>query len=119
MAGCDLFLMPSRYEPCGLPQMCCQQYGCLPIVTSTGGLVDSVKDADVGADKATGFLIPSLTDAFMKETVYKAAALFMHKPDDFRCMQRTAMATDFSWARAMDEYEQHIDWTLSDPPVVR
>merc|ERR1719436_323155 len=58
MAGCDLFIMPSRYEPCGPPQMYSQQYGTLPVVHATGGLVDSVKDLSEGIGVATGFLIP-------------------------------------------------------------
>merc|ERR1719215_577370 len=57
MAACDLFLMPSRYEPCGLPQMYSQRYGTLPIVTKTGGLADTVKDLSEGLDVATGFHI--------------------------------------------------------------
>merc|ERR1712187_458331 len=60
MAGCDLFLMPSRYEPCGLPQMICQQYACLPIVNATGGLTDSVKDISEGKSSATGFFMTPL-----------------------------------------------------------
>jgi len=119
MAGCDLFLMPSRYEPCGLPQMYSQQYGTLPIVTATGGLVDSVKDISVGIDKATGFLISHLLTDKMKETVYKAAELYLKRPLDFKRMQRTAMMTDFYWPQAMDEYERHIDYTLNDTPTTR
>merc|ERR1711920_355817 len=67
MAGCDLFLMPSRYEPCGLPQMFAQQYGTLPIVTATGGLVDSVIDVSKGLEVATGFHMQFLSEAKMKE----------------------------------------------------
>jgi len=117
MAGCDLFLMPSRYEPCGLPQMICQQYGTLPIVTATGGLSDSVRDISVGPNAATGFQMTPLEASKMKEIVYKAAELYLKHPAEFQCMQRNAMLTDFYWPRAMDEYERQIDFTLNDPPT--
>merc|ERR1719414_1631264 len=84
MAGCDLFLMPSRYEPCGLPQMYSQQYGTLPIVTATGGLVDSVKDLAEGVDKATGFFMSQCTPDKAKETLYKAMELYLKRPMDFK-----------------------------------
>merc|ERR1719229_1053952 len=100
MAGCDLFLMPSRYEPCGLPQMYSQRYGTLPIVTATGGLVDSVKDIALGCDEATGFHMSHLASDKMREIVYKAAELFLKFPDDFKKMQRTAMQQDFYWPQA-------------------
>jgi starch synthase len=119
MAGADLFLMPSRYEPCGLPQMYSQQYGTLPIVTATGGLVDSVVDASEGVEKATGFKISPLEPGKMKEVVFRACEMFLKRPEDFRRMQRTAMLTDFYWPRAMDEYERQIDGVLYDPCLVR
>mmetsp|Transcript_126045 Transcript_126045/g.351214 ORF Transcript_126045/g.351214 Transcript_126045/m.351214 type:complete len:756 (-) Transcript_126045:441-2708(-) len=119
MAGCDLFLMPSRYEPCGLPQMYSQQYGTLPIVTATGGLKDTVKDLSKGPAEATGFQISHLNPDKLKEVIYRAAELILRRPAEFRCMQRTAMRTDFYWRRAIDEYERHIDFTLYDPPATR
>jgi starch synthase len=114
MAGCDLFLMPSRYEPCGLPQMCSQLYGTLPIVTDTGGLHDSVKDISAGLSVATGFHIPHLEQGKVKEVVYKAAELFFKQAADFQAMQMNAMLSDYYWTRAIDEYEKQIDVTLSD-----
>jgi len=119
MAGADLFLMPSRYEPCGLPQMYSQQYGTLPIVTATGGLTDSVVDVSEGVDKATGFKISPLESGKMKEVVFRACEMFLKRPEDFRRMQQTAMLTDFYWPRAMDEYERQIDGVLFDPCLVR
>jgi len=119
MAGCDLFLMPSRYEPCGLPQMICQQYGCLPIVNATGGLTDSVKDVAEGTSAATGFFMTPLEAPKMKEIVYKAAELYLKFPEQFRNLQRNAMSTDFYWPRAIDEYERNIDFTLFDPATIR
>eukprot|EP00929_Paragymnodinium_shiwhaense_P058912 TRINITY_DN294_c0_g1_i1.p1 TRINITY_DN294_c0_g1~~TRINITY_DN294_c0_g1_i1.p1 ORF type:complete len:815 (+),score=134.52 TRINITY_DN294_c0_g1_i1:176-2446(+) len=119
MAGLDLFLMPSRYEPCGLPQMYSQAYGTLPIVTATGGLVDSVKDIREGVEKATGFWIDGLSPEKVKETIYRAAELYLRHPTDFQRMQRNAMTQDFYWPQAMDEYERHIDITLYDPACSR
>jgi starch synthase len=119
MAGCDLFLMPSRYEPCGLPQMYSQAYGTLPVVTATGGLVDSVKDICEGADVATGFHVWPLSADKLKEAIYKAAELVLKRPADFQCMQRTAMQCDYYWPKAMDEYERNIDITLYEAPTTR
>lgn len=119
MAGCDLFLMPSRYEPCGLPQMYSQRYGTLPIVTATGGLVDSVVDVSAGIDKATGFHMAHPDVNKMKEVVYAAAKLYLEKPDSFRRMQETAMKQDFYWPQAMDKYERCIDQTLAEACISR
>jgi len=119
MAGCDLLLMPSRYEPCGLPQMHAQQYGTLPVVTATGGLRDSVRDVSMGIDTATGFHVAVPTVDKLKEVLYRAMELCLQRPADFRRMQRTAMLTDFYWPQAMDQYEQHVDHALYEPPVVR
>lgn len=119
MAGCDLFLMPSRYEPCGLPQMYAQRYGTLPVVHATGGLVDSVVDVAKGVDTATGFHIPYMAADKMKEVLYKAMEMYLKRPVDFKTMQRTAMQQDYYWPKAMDEYEKNIDYTLYDPASVR
>lgn len=119
MAGCELFLMPSRYEPCGLPQMYSQAYGTLPVVTATGGLVDSVKDICEGVDVATGFHAWPLSTDKLKEAIYKAAELVLKRPTDFQCMQRTAMQCDYYWPKAMDEYEKNIDRALYEAPTTR
>mmetsp|Transcript_126078 Transcript_126078/g.315047 ORF Transcript_126078/g.315047 Transcript_126078/m.315047 type:complete len:609 (-) Transcript_126078:486-2312(-) len=116
-AGSDFLLMPSRYEPCGLPQMCAQRYGSVPIVTLCGGLKDSVVVEP--EDQATGFGIMPLCINKFKEIVYKAMDTYYHKPEVFRGMQQRGMETDFSWCPRVDEYEMNIDWTLNDPPYVR
>eukprot|EP00928_Gymnodinium_smaydae_P073172 TRINITY_DN56416_c0_g1_i1.p2 TRINITY_DN56416_c0_g1~~TRINITY_DN56416_c0_g1_i1.p2 ORF type:complete len:601 (-),score=142.91 TRINITY_DN56416_c0_g1_i1:103-1905(-) len=115
-AGSDLLLMPSRYEPCGLPQMCAQRYGCVPVVTLCGGLRDSVV---VEPEQATGFGILPLTSCKFKEVTYKALDTYYNRREEFRAMQRRGMQTDFSWCPAIDEYEKNIDWALKDPPYVR
>lgn len=119
MAGCDMLIMPSRYEPCGLPQMYAQSYGTLPIATRTGGLVDSVTDVSQGVDSATGFYIPRLDVGSLMDTLATSLDMFFQMPGQFRTMQQRAMSMDFYWPRAIDQYEQNIDWTLSDPPTTR
>jgi len=119
MGGCDLLLMPSRYEPCGLPQMYSQAYGTLPVVHATGGLVDSVKDISEGIDIATGFHVRPLSPDKLKEVLFSAVEMHQKRPADFQRMQRTAMQSDYYWPKAMDEYERQIDTALYECPTVR
>eukprot|EP00930_Biecheleria_cincta_P055536 TRINITY_DN41853_c0_g1_i1.p1 TRINITY_DN41853_c0_g1~~TRINITY_DN41853_c0_g1_i1.p1 ORF type:complete len:781 (+),score=137.88 TRINITY_DN41853_c0_g1_i1:70-2412(+) len=119
MGGCDLLLMPSRYEPCGLPQMYSQVYGTLPVVHATGGLVDSVKDIAEGVDTATGFHVFPLSADKLKATLFTAVEMHQKRPAEFRRMQRTAMQADYYWPKAMDEYERQIDIALYECPTVR
>jgi starch synthase len=104
-AGCDLFLMPSRYEPCGTSQMIAMRYGALPIVRETGGLADTVpnyddRDADVGA----GFVFLWETPDAVYHTTRWAINTYRNRPIPFQRMQRRAMETDFSWDRSVGEY---------------
>eukprot|EP00403_Amphidinium_massartii_P031110 CAMPEP_0178408052 /NCGR_PEP_ID=MMETSP0689_2-20121128/19742_1 /TAXON_ID=160604 /ORGANISM="Amphidinium massartii, Strain CS-259" /LENGTH=729 /DNA_ID=CAMNT_0020029139 /DNA_START=93 /DNA_END=2278 /DNA_ORIENTATION=- len=115
MAGCDLLLMPSQYEPCGLPQMYAQQYGTLPIVHETGGLKDSVKglwDEQHDVGHATGFLFRGFSEGEMQSKVHHALEVYHHRHHIFRQMQDNAMRSNFYWPHAMDEYEKHLDWTM-------
>merc|ERR1719188_1055280 len=115
MAGCDLLLMPSQYEPCGLPQMYAQQYATLPVVHETGGLKDSVKglwDESRDAATATGFLFGGFDQNKLKERLYQALDVFHHKKALFKRMQQNAIESDYYWPQAMDEYERHIDFTM-------
>eukprot|EP00746_Dinoflagellata_sp_MGD_P147251 gnl/MRDRNA2_/MRDRNA2_79604_c0_seq3.p1 gnl/MRDRNA2_/MRDRNA2_79604_c0~~gnl/MRDRNA2_/MRDRNA2_79604_c0_seq3.p1 ORF type:complete len:961 (+),score=267.70 gnl/MRDRNA2_/MRDRNA2_79604_c0_seq3:71-2884(+) len=116
-AGSDLFLMPSRYEPCGLPQMYAMRYGCIPVVTLCGGLKDSVVIEP--PSEATGFGILPLTLDKFKEVTYKALETFFRKKKEFREMQVRGMKKDFSWCRAMDEYEKQFDFAYNDKPYVK
>jgi len=118
MAGCDLLLMPSRYEPCGLPQMCAQHYGTIPVVHATGGLADSVKDISEGINVATGFHIDPLTLEKVKEVLYAAMDMFFHDKGNFCLLQKNAILQDFYWPKAIDRYEEQIDYSLNDPPVM-
>jgi starch synthase len=120
MAGCDLFLMPSLYEPCGLPQMYAQAYATLPIVHETGGLKDSVRGLwDEGRDRttATGFMFAHFNENSFKERVYQALEVYHKKKDLYRQMQLNCLNTNNYWPQAIDEYERHIDWTLESEPA--
>jgi len=105
-AGADIFLMPSRFEPCGLNQMYSLAYGTLPVVHRTGGLADTVVDADEQALRdgtATGFVINEPTPYALLEAVRYALALYENRAA-WRRMRRAAMRCDFSWEKSAREY---------------
>jgi starch synthase len=97
MAGADLFLMPSLYEPCGLTQMRAQRYGALPIARRVGGLADTIED------EVTGFLFDAYTPDTFEEAAFRALARFGDAPR-WQAMMREAMGRDFSWERTTDRY---------------
>jgi starch synthase len=96
--ACDVFLMPSRFEPCGMNQMYSQRYGTLPVANATGGLVDTIDDGD------TGFLIDEVTTPALLGGVQRALAAY-HEPVQWRRMQMKAMGRDFGWEGSAREYE--------------
>ena len=98
-AGADLFVMPSRYEPCGLNQMYSQRYGTLPVVRAVGGLDDTVETF------VTGFKFDELSGAALAQTIEWAAHTYHHEPDHFRAMQLRAMGKPFGWDHACRQYE--------------
>jgi starch synthase len=101
-AGADLFLMPSRFEPCGLNQMYSQRYGTLPIVRSTGGLADTVVDAH-DTKHGTGFAFAEATPEALLATIRRAVAAW-HDKAGFAALQRRAMSADFSWTAPAQAY---------------
>lgn len=102
-AGADAFLMPSRFEPCGQSQMIAMRYGTLPIVRATGGLIDTVTDADADAAAGNGFAFgPAEPDAFVDACRRALAALA--DPARRRALQARAMAARFSWDRSARQY---------------
>jgi starch synthase len=103
-AGADMFLMPSRYEPCGLNQMFSLAYGTVPIVRATGGLDDTIQPFDPATGAGTGFRFTGATPDALLTTVRAAVALY-RQPDHWRCLMRNGMACDFSWDRSAREYE--------------
>lgn len=104
-AGCDLFLMPSHYEPCGIGQMVAMRYGALPVVRETGGLADTVAnyDNEDGA-RGTGFVFLYEEPDAVYNTLVWALDTYQRRPDAWRRMQERAMRTDFSWERSAREY---------------
>jgi starch synthase len=97
MAGADLFLMPSLYEPCGLTQMRAQRYGALPVARRVGGLADTI------TDEKTGFLFDHYTSEAFESAAFRALARFAD-PVRWGRMMRHAMARDFSWEQSAGEY---------------
>jgi starch synthase len=106
--GADAFLMPSRYEPCGLNQMYSLRYGTVPIVREVGGLADTVRDADRDPERGNGFTFAPYHPAALLEAVRRAAAAFAD-PARWRTLARRGMEADFSWARSAEAY-QDLYW---------
>jgi len=102
-AGSDTFLMPSRYEPCGLGQLIALRYGGAPIVRRTGGLADTVTEFDPARRSGTGFVFDALTPEALLDAVHRAASTF-RQPALWKALVRNAMAEDFSWDASAREY---------------
>jgi starch synthase len=105
-AGADFYLMPSKFEPCGLAQLYALRYGTLPIVRATGGLVDTVQTYDEATGNGTGFMFNDLTPDSLASTVGWALSTYFDRPKHITAMRKRAMAQDFSWERAAAQYEQ-------------
>jgi starch synthase len=105
VAGSDLLLVPSRYEPCGLVQMHAMRYGTLPVVHRTGGLADTVRDADEHPGRGTGFVFDHLDAGSLAHAVHRGMILRAREPGALAAMQQRAMAEDFSWESAAARYE--------------
>ncbi len=102
-AACDAFLMPSKYEPCGLNQMYSMKYGTVPIVRFTGGLADTVEEFDPVCGSGTGFVFHGYTPAALMEAVTRGYDTFQDR-EQWALLVKNAMATDFSWRRSAKEY---------------
>ena len=103
-AGADLFLMPSKSEPCGLSQMIAMRYGTVPIVRETGGLKDTVQPYEAWRDAGNGFTFANYSSSDMLHVIREAVYLYKDYPDAFSRLRKRAMAGDFSWARSAKEY---------------
>ncbi|HEY7285048.1 MAG TPA: glycogen synthase GlgA [Vicinamibacterales bacterium] len=101
--GADMFLMPSRYEPCGLNQMYSLRYGTVPIVRAVGGLADTVRNYGPDVRGATGFVFTDYTPAALLDAIRRALALF-EQPAQWKALQVAGMAEDHSWDRSAAEY---------------
>ena len=105
-AGADFFLMPSRYEPCGLNQMYSLIYGTLPIVRRTGGLADTVQNYNEQTGEGTGFMFDLLTPQSIFDTVGWAVYAWYNKKEHIEQMKKRAMAQRFGWAESAQQYEK-------------
>lgn len=112
-AGSDFFIMPSRYEPCGLNQMYSLLYGTLPIVRRTGGLADTVQNYNQETGEGTGFMFDELTPQSVFDTVGWAVYAWYNKKDHILAMQKRAMAQDFSWEASAEGYLEVYKRALS------
>lgn len=102
-AGSDFFLMPSKYEPCGLGQMIAYRYGAVPIVRATGGLKDTVEDYDNINQKGSGFVFEKYDSSELLKTILKAMALFSKK-NEMESLAKKVMRFDYSWDNQASEY---------------
>lgn len=104
VAGSDLLLLPSRYEPCGLVQMHAMRYGTIPVVHRTGGLADTVRDETAEPEHGTGFVFEGAHAGALAHAVHRALTLRAESPVLWRSLQRRAMAEEFSWDRSAARY---------------
>jgi starch synthase len=124
IAGADILLMPSKYEPCGLPQMYAQRYGTLPVVHATGGLKDSVDQwfapaEEGGESTGTGWKFEPCHEGGLQWGLHNALRLYKKNPEDWAKTVRRAMSKDFSWDISAQKYEQLFEWVQMDEPVQR
>ena len=120
-AGTDLFLMPSRFEPCGLNQMYSQRYGAIPLVRRAGGLADTVVNAStetLSQKTATGIVFEEATVSALFEAIERALALFERK-EDWTQVQQTGMAKNFSWDGSARAYEHLYTLAEADRSLLR
>jgi starch synthase len=113
-AGCDFYLMPSKFEPCGLNQMYSLRYGAIPIVRSTGGLDDSVISPNESILNADGIKFTDYSARALAKAIRKALVLYQH-PDVLEHFRLNAMEADFSWTRTAQEYLTLFEKILGTP----
>jgi starch synthase len=111
-AGSDVFVMPSRSEPCGLTQMYAMRYGTPPLVRATGGLVDTVENYEEGRGVGTGFVFNDATADALADTIGWACATYYDRPVEFAGLQQRGMAKDFSWRASAQHYAELYGWAV-------
>jgi starch synthase len=115
-AGADIFLMPSKYEPCGLNQMYSLRYGTIPIVRETGGLADTIVGyggVQAESSAANGFSFQEFSALALSETLRRACDLFRLHPDEWKKLIETGMAQDWSWGRSARKYVELYEKSLA------
>ncbi|KAL1309661.1 hypothetical protein HN51_052354 [Arachis hypogaea] len=119
-AGCDILLMPSTFEPCGLNQLYAMRYGTIPVVHQTGGLRDTVQNfnpfAEVKNDEGTGWTFSPLTKENMLVALRYAIQTYREYKSSWEGLMRRGMTRDYTWVNAATQYEQVIEWAFMDPP---
>lgn len=103
-AACDLFLMPSAFEPCGLSQMMAMRYGTLPLVHEVGGLKDTVQAFNTIEKTGTGFSFEHFSGYWLTQTLLYALDIYRYHKEDWKKIQEQAMTRDFSWDTASQGY---------------
>ncbi|RZC70866.1 hypothetical protein C5167_034013 [Papaver somniferum] len=122
-AGCDILLMPSRFEPCGLNQLYAMRYGTIPVVHCTGGLRDTVESfnpyAQEGSGQGTGWTFSPLTKECMLEALRTAIGTYKEHESSWKGIMKRGMAQDYTWDNAAVQYEEVFEWAFADPPYIR
>jgi starch synthase len=111
-AGSDFFVMPSRFEPCGLAQQYAMKYGSIPVARKTGGLADTIIDVDTHKERANGLLFEQISSNEMKKVVHRAIKLFQI-PELFEKIRENGMNSNFSWDIAAQKYGKVYEWALN------
>lgn len=111
-AGADFFVMPSRFEPCGLNQMYSQAYGTPPIVRATGGLVDTVEPYQEGKGLGTGFLFQEPSARALHHAIERAHNTYTERPADLLALRLNGMKKDFSWTSSTRQYVKVYEWAV-------
>eukprot|EP00850_Spirogloea_muscicola_P017607 SM000153S01596 [mRNA] locus=s153:150707:155072:+ [translate_table: standard] len=119
-AGCDILLMPSRFEPCGLNQLYAMRYGTVPVAHCTGGLRDTIEDfnpfAHAGQGAGTGWTFSPLSKEAMMGAMWTAIGTYRDYKSTWAGIMERGMTQDMSWERAALQYEQVFSWAFMDPP---
>ena len=111
-AGSDMFLMPSRFEPCGLGQIISLRYGTIPIVRATGGLAETITDYDTDKEHGNGFSFEEFSSDAMLNAIDRAVYVYNDCPDVWKALVRRAMEMDFSWDSSAKKYEELYKHTI-------
>ncbi len=103
-AGSDIFLMPSVFEPCGLGQLISLRYGTIPVVRSTGGLKDTIKDYSENPDQGNGFTFDEFSSCAMLGSIMKALDIFNTQPEKWSALVERSIKQDYSWGKSVEKY---------------